>query len=199
MRNEELEAAYRSPGRRHSREARWLSQRLRASSYLREACHSRDKALRYSFGRRTRVKFRPDGLFLLADRSMVMEFDEHQHAQYKGRIEESRTLRIARAIRNSGNCAPCVFVRFNPDVMKTREGGGPSLAVRNSVFDRCIQTLRDYTPPGGPVFCLYFFYDASVRSIARSLPQLHIRGEGEVSVLGERLLAAGWSRVPADS
>ena len=185
-----------APRRGHSREAKWVSARLRASPALRETCRARDRALRYVFDRKTKVRFRPDGLFVQSDRSLVVEYDEHQHVGYTGKAEEHRTLRIARVIRELACPGACVFLRFNPDQMFTRRDGGPGASVRDSMFDRAVELLARYRPPPRSCapLCIYFFYDSGAGAIAMDLPRIHVRDEADMCVLGERLEREGWTR-----
>ena len=185
-----------APRRRHSREAVWVSARLSANPSLRDSCRGRDRALRYVFDRKTKVRFRPDGLFVLPDRNIILEYDEDQHTGYAGSAEGRRAIDISRVVRELATPGPCIFLRFNPDPMRSRNGGGPCAEVRDRMFDRTIRLLAQHRPPArySAPLCLYFFYDSGSEAIATTLPRIHIRDEADMCVLGERLERMGWTR-----
>ena len=72
-------------------------------------------------------KYRPDILFDVRDRYVVVEIDENQHSEYDGKEEEDRIDSIYEDLNTMGksefddfSAKPLILIRFNPD--KYRDG-----------------------------------------------------------------------------
>lgn len=91
---------------------------------------------------------RPDLLLDLGDQVVIIEVDENQHYDYDCSCENKRLMELSRDIGHR----PLVFIRFNPDSYKSKDGGrinscwytgkdGILRLSKNSNWDNRIQSL----------------------------------------------------------
>jgi hypothetical protein len=102
---------------------------------------------------------RPDWVWGLADRWIVLECDEQQHKGQTYSCERRRELQIC-------NCAgglPVVFVRFNPDPFRTASksarvnAAGETMQTRHAAVVAAIKTAVEQVNPTGLTFKKLFF------------------------------------------
>ena len=102
---------------------------------------------------------RPDWLWLLPDRFIVLECDENQHAGAAYSCERRRELQIC----NCANGMPVHFIRFNPDHFKTGSKtsrvkvASDTVANRHAAVVAAIKNAVDRAAPTGLTFQKMFF------------------------------------------
>lgn len=121
------------------------------------------------------IKERPDFYFDFGHIIIVIEVDEHKHAQRPRICELSRMFDIGQACGG----VPVFFIRFNPDAyMCTKKQ--VDLNVRMSELVKEMQDIRDnWTPEVADddfslsvSWCKYMYYDHDDRTIVRVEPEL---------------------------
>jgi hypothetical protein len=120
---------------------------------------SHDKAIALGLDPVTYGATRPDFVWVLPDRWVVLECDEAQHASKAYSCERRRELQIC-------NCAsglPVIFIRFNPDTFKTGSKSsrvkvaGEAIAQRQAVVVSEIRKAVECVNPTGLTFVKLFF------------------------------------------
>jgi hypothetical protein len=120
---------------------------------------SHDKAIALGLDPEMYGATRPDFVWVLPDRWIVLECDEGQHASKAYSCERRRELQIC-------NCAsglPVVFIRFNPNTFKTGSKSsrikvvGEAIAQRHAVVVREIRNAVEKVNPMGLTFKALFF------------------------------------------
>jgi len=104
-------------------------------------------------------KERPDFLFDCGSFYLVLEVDEDQHEQRSCECEQVRMINISQSLGS-----PTLFIRFNPDKYKIKDGG--KMLSEKKRLDKLVEILNYYKDKGVEVFenngfCLvcYMFYD----------------------------------------
>jgi hypothetical protein len=103
---------------------------------------------------------RPDVLFLLPHRKLIVECDENSHKAERYNCEAKRMSNLASA----GDILPTVFIRFNPDLYRDPEG----LKRKIKMEDR-LQVLKQEIDHWLPtetiqqdfITVVYLYYDGS--------------------------------------
>lgn len=80
------------------------------------------------------TKFRPDVLFVLPFRKLIVECDENSHKLIPNDCEAKRMSDLA----SSGEILPTVFIRFNPDLYRDSEGKKRKISI-----EQRLSKLRD--------------------------------------------------------
>jgi hypothetical protein len=102
---------------------------------------------------------RPDWVWILSDRWIVLECDEHQHSGKQYSCERRRELQIC----NVAGKLPVFFIRFNPDTFKTGSKScrvnvnGESVVERHKAVVVAIENAVAHVSPTGLTFHKLFF------------------------------------------
>ncbi len=104
-------------------------------------------------------KERPDRVYDLGDKIIIVECDEHQHKYYSKECEIVRMLNIGQAFGGT----PVYFIRWNPDdyIPFNTNDNIIILKERLQIIGKLIENIvnKTYTLPLGLVSVLYLFYD----------------------------------------
>ena len=104
-------------------------------------------------------KERPDRLFELDDKIIILECDEHQHRDRACTCEQTRMINIGQSLGGM----PVYFIRFNPDMyLPLHTTSTPeSLARRYQLCGDFIQNIIDHSVslPFALVACMYLYFD----------------------------------------
>ena len=102
---------------------------------------------------------RPDWVWILPDRWIVLEVDENQHSGMQYSCERRRELQIC----NVAGSVPVHFIRFNPDTFKTGSKSarvrvqGEAIVKRHTVVINTIKEAVGQVSPIGLTFKKLFF------------------------------------------
>jgi hypothetical protein len=115
------------------------------------------------------VRF-PDFLYDMGAWALIVENDEHQHAQEDGRCELVRVQDIANAL----GCVPTFFIRYNPHAFKvagtTRTTG---IKERTNLLLHHIQNVLATPPTDNHVTIQYLFYNCNQCTNPRTCSSVH--------------------------
>jgi hypothetical protein len=102
---------------------------------------------------------RPDWVWMLSDRWIILEHDEAQHKGNTYSCERRRELQIC----NVAGSMPVFFLRFNPDTFKTGsksarvKAAGETMPTRHAAVVAAIKTAVEQVNPTGLTFTKLFF------------------------------------------
>jgi hypothetical protein len=101
-------------------------------------------------------KERPDRLFDLGDKIVIIECDEHQHKDRVCLCEQTRMINIGQSMGG----VPVYFIRFNPDDYNS-VAPPVSLSNRYELCGDLIQNIMDQSVsvPYALVSCIYLYFD----------------------------------------
>jgi hypothetical protein len=121
--------------------------------------HSHDKQAELGLDPTLYGANRPDFLFKLNDRWVIVECDEHQHKGKTYSCERRRELELY----NSAKGKPLVVVRYNPDAFKTGtktakvNHSNTSTANRHAAVLKAVRSAIERPPPTGVTIVKLFF------------------------------------------
>jgi hypothetical protein len=120
---------------------------------------SHDKAIALGLDPILYGNSRPDWVWILPDRWIVLECDEQQHAGVQYSCERRRELQIC----NVAAGIPVNFIRFNPDTFKTGSKSSrvklssDTIEKRHSVVVASVKSAVKHKTPKGLTFTKLFF------------------------------------------
>jgi hypothetical protein len=120
---------------------------------------SHDKAIAVGLDPTCYGSTRPDFVWVLPDRFVIVECDENQHAGMQYSCERRRELQIC----NVAGKLPVVFIRFNPDTFSTGSKSAriklvsDTIANRHAVVVDAIKNAVQQVNPMGLTFTKLFF------------------------------------------
>lgn len=102
-------------------------------------------------------KERPDRLFELDDKIIILECDEHQHNDRTCLCEQTRMINIGQSLGG----IPVYFIRFNPDTYQSLDKTPEPLLRRYQLCGDFIQNIIDHSVslPAALVACIYLYFD----------------------------------------
>jgi hypothetical protein len=118
-----------------------------------------DKAIALGLDATCYGNTRPDFVWVLPDRFVIVECDENQHAGMQYSCERRRELQIC----NVAGKLPVVFIRFNPDTFSTGSKSAriklvsDTIANRHAVVVSAIKSAVQQEKPTGLTFTKLFF------------------------------------------
>jgi hypothetical protein len=101
---------------------------------------------------------RPDRVFELEDKVVILECDEHQHKDRQCSCEQTRMVNLGQSFGGT----PVYFLRWNPDAYAPGDGRNPEPVVRRHklVADYLHQIEDGYVDlPNALVSVLYLYHD----------------------------------------
>ena len=104
-------------------------------------------------------KERPDRIYDLSDKILIIECDEHQHKDRPCLCEQTRMINIGQSFGG----LPTYFIRWNPDnyIPFKKDKEPEPLAVRNKLLGDLIRDIVNHmiTLPHNMVTALYLYYN----------------------------------------